>query len=256
MTYIHTVKAILFCMVCLLLSPSVQAAQKNNFNFNGKYIRLQTASEELFTVYVAGPQQAKQAIMLIHGWWGLNKEIEAWADQFALAGYRVMAVDLYNYQVTKNPVKARQLMNAVKQSAANEKYMAAITALSTPERKIAIIGRSYGASQALHAAFVAQKKISAAIIYYPYGELISDKKILTTIKTPILGHFARDDFFLTPDKLNQFTSNIKTSGVNMTVNVYEAKHGFDKSLGKNFNETAHLLAQDRTYRFLNQYLMH
>ena len=254
MSYIHTVKVIILCMVYLFISPSVQAEQENNLNFNGKYIRLQTASNELFTVYVAGPQQAKRAIMLIHGWWGLNKEVEAWADQFALAGYRVMAVDLYNYQVTENPVKARQLMNAVKQSTANEKYKAAITALSTPERKIAIIGRSYGASQALHAALVTQKKISAAIIYYPYGELINDKKTLTTIKTPLLAHFARDDFFLTSDKLTQFTSDIKTAGINMTVNMYEAKHGFDKSTSKNFNEAAHLLSQDRTYRFLNQHL--
>lgn len=254
MLYVHIIKSIVFCMACLLLAQAVSAAQESNLEFNGKYIRLQTANEQLFTVYAAGPEQAKQGILLIHGWWGLNLEVEAWANQFAMAGYRVMAVDLYNCQVTTSAVKARKLMNEVKQSEANDKYAAAIKALSAPEREIAIIGRSYGASQALHAALVSQEKVSATIVYYPYGELISDRSILAEIKSPLLGHFARDDFFLTPDKVAQFVSTVKESGLEMTVNMYEAKHGFDKPTGKNFNEAAHKLAQDRTNQFLNKYL--
>lgn len=250
----HTIKRILFFITCLLLPLSVFAVEKINPGCKGEFVQLQTENKQSFTSYIVGPKNASQGILLIHGWWGLNKEIETWANKYAISGYRVIAIDLYNNKITTNPQKARKLMNKVKQSEANEKYLAAVKFLSAPDRKIAVIGRSYGASQAFHAALVAAEKISATIVYYPYGELMTNKKILSSIKSPVLGHFARDDFFLTPDKLKQFRSAVKKSDIKMSFNVYDARHGFDKSTGKNYNPYAHALAQDRTQQFLNSYL--
>ena len=71
---------------------------------------------------------------------------------------------------------------------------------------------------------------------------------------PILGHFARDDFFFTPAKVARFETAVKKSNLRMTVNMYEAKHGFDNLAGNNFNESAHRLSENRTRQFLNQYL--
>lgn len=250
----YKIKSYALYMVCLLFATSLYSQQDCNFVSTGQYMDLQTASQQAFTTYVAGPQQSKRGILLIHGWWGLNQEVTAWADQFAMAGYRVMALDLYNHRVTKDPVNARKLMNGVKQAEANEKYAAAMKVLSAPGRKIAVIGRSYGASQVLHAAGVSPEKVSAAIIYYPYGELITDKTLLTAIKSPILGHFASDDFFLTPDKVTQFTSRMTAAGLQLTANIYPAKHGFDRPAANNYNEAAHQLSLERSYQFLNKYL--
>ena len=247
-------KWIVLVLSCGLFPPLVSAEQESEIQSNGKYVRLQTASDDLFTVYQVGPEQAKQGLLLIHGWWGLNAEIELWADRLAADGYRVMAVDLFNCNVTSHPPTARKLMNSVDQAQANEKYAAAIKALSAPGRKIAVMGRSYGASQALHAALVAQPKVSAAVIYYPYGELMTDENTLSAINSPILAHFAKDDFFLTPDKVAAFTSAIQKSGAKMTVNLYEAKHGFYTATGKNFNQAAHMLALSRTQRFLDEHM--
>jgi len=254
MLNLHSIKCILFCMTCFLLSQSVSAEQQSNFGCSAQYVQLKTANDEPFTVYVTGPVQAKQGILLIHGWWGLNKEMEAWTNQFAAAGYRVMAIDLFNQQVTTYPTRARELVNGVKQSVANEQYAAAIKALSVPERKLAIIGRSYGANQALHATLVAQEKVSATIVYYPFEEVITDIKILKAIKAPILGHFVQHDYFFTPDMLTQFTSAMKKSGLTMSINMYDAKHAFTNPTGKNFNMPALNLSQQRTYKFLNKYL--
>lgn len=254
MSHIHTILGITLYTACLMVAQSVSAEQLSEMSDKANYVQLKTASNQPFNAYVAGPQHAKQAILLIHGWWGLDQEVETWANEFAVAGYRVLAIDLYNQQVTHNPATAKNLMQAVKQSDADAKYAAAIKVLSTNGRKVAIIGRSYGASQALHAALVAKEKASAAIVYYPYGKLITDQQTLAAIKAPILGHFARNDFFLTPDKVSQFTSAVKKSGLKMSVNMYEARHGFDKPTGNNFNEPAHRLAQQRTRQFLDQYL--
>jgi len=250
----HTIKGFILYMACLLLSQVAWASQPHSAVPAGKYTSLKTVSGQWFNVYTSGPENSKKGILLIHGWWGLNEEVERWADQFGIAGYCVMAVDLYNSKVTTNPAEAKQLMNGVNQSEANEKYMSTIKALSAPGRKIAVIGRSYGANQALHAALVGQETISATIIYYPYGNLISDQKELSLIKTPILGQFARYDFFLTPDKLEHFISTVNKSGLDMTVNIYEAKHGFDNPAGKNFSQPAQKLAHDRTNQFLDKYL--
>jgi len=250
----HTLKTLLLFTACLILPQLTIAGPADKLGNHAQYVDLKTTDNQTFSAYVAGPQDASQAVVLIHGWWGLDDDVKSWANEFAVAGYRVLAIDLYDRKVTHNPATAKQLMNSLKQSDADEKYAAAIRSLSVAGRKIAIIGRSFGASQALHAALVAKDKVAATIVYYPYGDLMTDRKMLSGIKTPILGHFATNDFFLPTDKVQQFTSAARKAGISMTVNMYDARHGFDKSTSSNFNEPAHSTSQQRTQQFLQQYL--
>ena len=250
----YTLKIALLGFAGLMLAQIVAAAPTDDSADTAKYITLQTASNEDFKAYVAGPNEAKQAILLVHGWWGLDNAMENWANEFAVAGYRVMAIDLFDGKVTHNPAVAKQLIKSVKQSTADEKYAAAIGVLSTPGRKVAIMGRSYGASQTIHAAIVGKDKVSAAIVYYPFGELVTDKKMLKGVKAPILGHFAINDFFLKPEQVNEFAFASKNAGVKVTVNMYEARHGFDAPGSNNFDESSHKLSLQRTRQFLDQFL--
>ena len=254
MSSINKFRTLLIFITCLLSIQVVGAEMARSISTNGKYIRLTTASKQLFTVYAAGDENAKQGVLLLPGWWGLNAEIELWADQYAAEGYRVMAVDLYDCHITSNPVTARKLMNHVVQSEANAKYAATLKRLSAHGRKIAVIGRSYGATQALYAALTVPQYVAATVIYYPYGELPADKNALAAIKTPVLAHFAKNDFFFTPDKVKQFNSLVKQSGLKVTINQYDARHGFDKPSGKNFDDASHRIAQNRTAVFLKKYL--
>lgn len=254
MLNIKSLKWIVLVLSCSWFVPAVSAGQEGEFEAKGKYVRLDMANDNKLAVYVVGPEKAKRALLLIHGWWGLNTEIERWADEFATDGYRVMAVDLFNCAVTANPPTARKLVSAVHQNEANEKYAVALKALSAPGRKIAIMGRSYGASQALHAATIGRSNVSATVIYYPYGETIKDRNTLSAINSPILAHFARTDRYFPLDKVAEFASAMRDASVKVTVNLYDAKHGFDKSTGKNFDEAAHNLSFSRTKLFLNQHL--
>lgn len=250
----RTLKFTILSVICLLLPQLASAVASADSRDTSHYITLQTDSKQSFKAYVAGPHDANQAILLIHGWWGLDNAMESWANEFAVAGYRVMAIDVFDGKVTHNPATAKQLIQTVKQSMADEKYKTAIKTLSASGRKVAVMGRSYGASQTIHAALVGKDKVSAAIVYYPYGELVTDKKMLKSIKAPILGHFASDDFFLKPEKVNEFASATKKAGLSMTVNMYEARHGFDNSSSSNFDESAHKQSLQRTRQFLNKYL--
>ena len=250
MNNLKTMKRIIFSIICLIFSHILYAEQTDSDN----YIKIQTTSKDTFSAYIVGPKTSQKAILLIHGWWGLTRDIESLANQFAVKGYRVMAIDLFDKQTTKNPIKAKKLMKSVKQSVANEKYLAAINVLSKAGRKIAILGHSYGGTQTLYAAAVGKDKVSAAILYYPFGKIITENIPLKSIIAPVLGHFASDDFFLTQDKFNKFKSKIKKSNLDMTFKTYKAKHGFDKRHDKNYIETEGDLAMRRTYQFLSKHL--
>ena len=239
----------LFLSLSLLLQTAYAGKGKVLIT-TGEYVSLQTNSELNFRAYVAGPKSAKQGILLIHGWWGLNQEVEKWTNKFASLGYRVIALDLFNNKVTTNPTVAKKFIADMKQSEANEKYIAALNYLAKPDRKLAVVGRSFGAMQALEASMAAPEKISATVMYYPYGKLGTDKNKLRKINTPVLAHFAQKDFFLTPAKRDKFVSEINNAGIYMSVNIYDARHGFDKPTSKNYDESAHRLAWKKSNQFL------
>ena len=78
----------IFIAVLMLLSAPAYTAQQ------GEYITLETEKQKTFKVYVAGPMDASRGILLIHGWLGLNQDIETLTMKFAKFGYRAMAMDI------------------------------------------------------------------------------------------------------------------------------------------------------------------
>lgn len=221
---------------------------------NAGYQTITTDSQKPFRAYVAGPQEAKQGLLLLHGWLGLNREMEIWANQFAVHGYRVMAIDLYNNQVAENPARARELMNGVNKHEADEKFRATIRMLTQNGRKVAVVGRSFGANEALHAASVGNKDISAVVLYYPFGDVVSSNSSLASIKAPVLGNFASEDIFFDEERQQKFVSAAKKDGIKIKIENYPAKHGFANVLSKNFDAKADMLSKDETLNFLAKHL--
>jgi dienelactone hydrolase len=97
-------------------------------------------------------------------------------------------------------------------------------------------------------------KVSATIMYYPYGKLVSDRQKLQGVTRPVQAHFAEHDFFLTPEKQQQFTSLLKNSGVNLSINIYDARHGFDNPASKNFDHAEQKVSWSRSSAFLTENL--
>ena len=214
------------------------------------YQTITTDSQKPFRAYVAGPKEAKQGLLLLHGWSGLNREMEIWANQFAVRGYRVMAIDLYNNQVAKYPPRARKLMNSVNQQEANEKFRVAIKMLTQNDRKVAVLGRSFGANQAIHAAS-SDKRISAVVLYYPFGDV---SNLLSSFNAPVLGNFASEDFFFDKERQQKFVSAATKKGIKLKIENYSARHGFTNILGKNFDADADKSSSNKTFSYLEQYL--
>jgi carboxymethylenebutenolidase len=242
---------ILYVFLLSALAHSVSAADDK---VSEKYLNLTKDCSSPFRVYVTGPDDAHRGILIVHGWLGLNKDIEALAEQFGKAGYKAMAIDLYDGQIATNTQHAKLLMSSIKQADANKKFAAALDALKAPGRKIATIGWSYGGSQALHATLSAPDLVSATVSYYPYGEMITDKETLAPMQGPMLIQVGNQDFSFTPEKIEKFKAALMSAGKVLIIDSYDARHSFDKPASMNYNKIAAEEANYSTNKFLDLYL--
>jgi carboxymethylenebutenolidase len=217
-------------------------------NLTGEAITLKTPDDVSFNAYVAGPENARAGILVVHEWWGLNDHIRAQADMLAKQGYRVLAIDLYDGKVTSDPKLAGTLMEAVQQNQANAKLRAALAALKAPDRKLATLGWCFGGGQALQATLTDPGAVSATVIYY--GLPVTDVAVLKTLNGPVLGIFAQRDGWITPAMAADFEKAMLEAGKSLEAHHYAADHAFANPSSPNYNSVIAQEAWHTTQDFL------
>ena len=242
------------CSLILLVIPIIPALSSAATQLTGQLENLEATYPNSFNVYVSGPEDSSRGILLIPGWLGLNDEIKDQVEQFAKLGYRAMAIDLYNGQVAKGPQTARVLMNAVRQNEANAKYVAAIKALKKGGREVAVLGRSFGGSQAMHATLAASEMVTATVSYYPYGEMPADIERLSRMQGPLMIHVGNRDFYFTEAKIAAYKAAMQAANKTLIVHTYDTKHSFDRTSSSNYKQAAQEQARFTTSKFLDRYL--
>lgn len=215
--------------------------------FAGAYETLKTADGKTFKVYATGPKDSKKALLVIHEWWGLNAHIKGTADHFARLGYRTLAIDLYDGQVAKKPADARKYMGAVDATQAKAKLSAALKALAKKGRKIGTIGWCFGGGMSLNASLAEPSLVQATVIYY--GMTVNDPKLLKTLKSPVLGIFAKQDGWITPAKVKVFEDGLKKAGIRNEIKIYDAAHAFANPSGQRFQRKSARAAWAKTLKF-------
>jgi len=265
----HFRKKVLFALGVLFLSLTVSFGyaagpdpKDHSFNsqlpkqFNGEMITLTAYGDLPFSAYEVKPEEDTQkAVLLIHEWWGLNEHIKSVADQLAHLGYNALAIDLYSEKVAQNPKEASKLMKKVKGKEAYEKLRSGLIYLkqrSGPQTQIATIGWCFGGGWSLKASLANPQLVSATIIYY--GELENDPDVLKKLKGPVLGIFATEDNWITPQWVMTFKTALEQAGVTHEIYSYDADHAFANPSGKRYNQDAYLDAWDKTLTFLRQNL--
>ncbi len=192
-------------------------------------------------------------IVVIHEFWGLNANIEHWADRLASAGWAALAVDLYGGVVATDRDAAVAAMKAVKEPAAAATIKAAIDFLSSDERvratKQAVIGWCFGGGWSLRAA-IANPDLEGAIIYY--GQLETDPAKLAPIKARLLGIFGALDEGIPPAKVEEFQTALKTAGVHAEIHMYDAPHAFANPSNPKYDEKAAADAWSKVLAFLGE----
>ncbi|OGF61637.1 hypothetical protein A2662_00045 [Candidatus Giovannonibacteria bacterium RIFCSPHIGHO2_01_FULL_45_33] len=211
--------------------------------------------------YLSKPQNPPPAgegagIVLIHEFWGVNRQIKNMADKIAGEGFAVLAVDLYKGVTAKDAEEAKKMKDEVTDEHALECVQRAILKLQEEGiagGKIAVWGFCFGGSIAFKSA-VANLDAGAYIIYY--GSMITDSEaVLKKIQKPVLGIFGAEDKSIPSTKVETMKNTLNILGKTNEIYIYpSAGHAFANEERENYNAEATSDAWEKTMAFLKKYL--
>ncbi len=203
--------------------------------------------------YLAKPENpgAYPGVIMIHEWWGLNDNIKQMAENLAMQGYVVLAVDLYNGEVASEPSRAGELAGAVRAnpSEALENMKAAVSYLKEMQGvdKLASLGWCFGGQQSLQISL--NEKLDATVIYY--GNLVTDKEQLSSLNSPVLGIFGSADSSIPVENVKKFDSVLDELGIENEIYIYPGVgHAFANPSGNNYAPYETQDAWSKTLSFL------
>jgi carboxymethylenebutenolidase len=200
------------------------------------------------------------AVVMIHENKGLNEHIKNMANLLAKEGYVVLAVDLFNGEVTTDQKRASALTQSIRDNpdaAINNlkgavKYLAALPNVN-PE-KIASLGWCFGGQQSLQLALNSEDHPLAATVIY-YGRLVTEPEPLSKIKWPVLGIFGDQDQSIPVTTVEQFEEALTKNGITNEIYIYQGVgHAFANPSGDNYAPNETKGAWHKTVGFLNNYL--
>jgi carboxymethylenebutenolidase len=200
------------------------------------------------------------AVVMIHENKGLNDNIKNMANLLAKEGYVILAVDLFNGEVTTDQKRASELTQSIRDNPAAAitnlksavKYLASLPNVN-PE-KIASLGWCFGGQQSLQLALNSEEHPLAATVIY-YGRLVTDPETLSKIKWPVLGIFGDQDQSIPVTTVEQFEEAVTKNGITNEIYIYKGVgHAFANPSGDNYAPNETKGAWQKTLSFLSKYL--
>ena len=214
-------------------------------------MELTTPEGEIFETYIVGPEQAAKAVLIIHDWWGLLDYNRDWANQYANLGYRAMVIDLYNGYHPTNVKEAGEYMRSLDQNRNNRKVQTALTALQAPNRKVAVLGWSFGGVQAQQAVLQNPNLINAVVCFY--CRILLDKHNIKILNCPMLAIFSETERTW-PDKQVSLEHLMSEANKILLCHSYDADHGFVYPDSPHYDNDACEEAKKVTVAFLEKIL--
>ncbi len=210
--------------------------------------------------YLALPPGGRgPALLLFQEIFGVNRHIRAVADQYAAAGYVVLAPDIFwaqekrvelGYEGEDLP-RAYAFMNGCAQDpliADIQAYAAALRArpeISGP--RLGAVGYCMGGRMAYFAA--AHANATASVCYYG-GRIQDNLQLAAQVKSALQFHYGSKDGMIPPEAVDA----VRAAHPNADVNVYDADHGFNCWDRGTFDAPAARVALARSLEFLAEHL--
>ena len=171
-------------------------------------------------------------VIVLQEWWGLVDHIKRVADRFAEAGFVALAPDLYRGESATSPDDAGRLMMALDIERAVRDVRGAVDHLlgldAVSSQRVAIVGFCMGGQLALAAA-CADPRIGACADFY--GVHPSVGLDFAQLEAPVLGLFAANDAFVTPEVARKLEKDLQAAGARADFHIYpDVDHAF-------FNDT-------------------
>ncbi len=205
--------------------------------------------KEANAYFIPAKKKSNKWLIVVQEWWGLNDNIKMESDKYYtdLGDVNVMAVDMYDGKVAATPDSAMKLMRG-----ADMARMTAIIqgAIKHAGSKAAIysVGWCFGGMWSLQTAILAGPQAKGTVMYY--GRPETDMAKLKSIQCDIIGFFGNQDQSPSPAMVNEFEKNMKEAGKNLSVNRYEAGHGFANPSNPSYNAAAKADAYTKAIAFL------
>ena len=195
---------------------------------------LHTAGGLPFVGYVAGDEAASGAVLILHEWWGLKGHNRGWADRLAEAGFRALAIDLYDGRVTGDREEAAAWMRGLDPAAVEAKLVAALDTLAAGGRQIATLGFSLGGRHAFAAALLRPDVVAATVA--GYCRMPTDEEV-ARLPGPLLAVYAERERSW-PEKQRLFEAAMAGAGRTTESVCFDAAHGFMDPESRNFDPAA------------------
>jgi len=224
----------------------------------GEWIRIAEDGGKVFDGYLATPPKAPgPGLLLIQEIFGVNQHIREMAELYALAGFTVLAPDLFWRQQTRVELSyegddlqaAMGYLRGVDIALTGQDLALAVRSLrALPEcaGKVGTVGYCLGGRMAYVAAAVAG--VDAACAYYG-GGIHTQLDLAPQIQVPMLFHFGAEDSLIPPEAVTAVAAALPAS--QREVHLYPgAGHGFNCARRAAYHRPSAVLAQGRTLEFL------
>ena len=216
------------------LSPMVV----NPENLLGKMMSFDAADGKPANAYfIAAKKKSNKYLIVIQEWWGLNENIKMESDKYYtdLEDVNVIAVDMYDGKVAATPDSAMKLMRGADMGRMTAIMQGAIKYAGS-KASIYSVGWCFGGMWSLQTAILAGPQAKGSVMYYGRPETNMEK--LKSIQCDIIGFFGNLDQSPSPTMVNDFEKNMKEAGKNLSVNRYQAGHGFANPSNPSYNAAA------------------
>jgi carboxymethylenebutenolidase len=174
-------------------------------------------------------------VVVIQEYWGLVPHIKDVADRLAAEGFTVLAPDLFHGQTASEPDEAGKLMMALnieqagKEMSGAADYLLGLDSVDGPT--VGVIGFCMGGGLAMVLACQRPDAIGACVPFYGLIPWAHAEPDYSQLSAPVLGHYAGDDGFFTPERVEALQEKLDDLGKQADLEVYA---GVDHAF---FNDT-------------------
>lgn len=236
-----------------------------------QWISLPTAGGAMDAYLALPPRGIGPGLLLLQEIFGVNPHIRAVAEQYALAGFVVLAPDVFWRQAPRTELgydgddrqRGMSLAGSLKAREVLVDLQAAVAALrARPEvargatdpaqvaAKVGVIGYCMGGRLAYTAA--ALTDVDAAVSYYG-GGIAGQLTLAGQVRCPVQFHFAGTDTHIPPDAV----AAVREAFAGKSAEIFEypgSAHGFNCWSRASYHAPSSALALGRSLTFLTQQL--
>ena len=158
----------------------------------------------------------RPAVLMIHEWWGLNRDTELLADALAREGFVVLAADAFRGSVADTPAGAMQQIRNTPGEQIAADLDAAFRYLSSHPRvergSVASLGFCFGGTQSMRMA-TRNPDLAAAVIFYGSGPITEASELGVMDRNgPVLGIYGEEDGNIPVADVRRFESAMDSRG--------------------------------------------